>query len=622
MTSTQTGQSNSSRGSQDLATRRGPAGTPLGSAKRDENSGRTFKRLLEYVRPWRAQIIIAAVLVIVSSISGLLAPWLQGRAIDEFIAVQDRGGLQRLIVLLVVTYLIAWGSAVVYSRMIAKVAQRIMLDIRKELARKLQSLSIRFFDRNRTGDLMSRVTNDVDAVDQLLSQNLLTIFWAVVQMSALLVIMVALDWRLTLAVLIPVPFSMWIVQKLGKMSGPRFGAYQRTIGQLNAAAEERLTGQRAVISLDRQAQAEAEFAEVNEQTRALGIRAQSLTAVMMPLMFGLGNLSTVSVVSIGAWLAVSDSAPGGPVSIGLIAAFVTYASRVGQPLGRIANTVTSIFAALAGGTRIFDLLDEQPDLVNADDAVTLPDVEGHVVFDHVDFEYVEGQPILSDISFVAEPGQMIGLVGPTGAGKSTIINVLNRFYDISAGSVTVDGLDIRDVEKDSLRDQLGIVLQRTYLFTDTVKNNIRFGRLDATDEEIEAAATLANAHRFITSLPNGYDTVISEGGNNLSLGQRQLIAIARTALADPKLLVLDEATSSVDTRTERALQSALLKLMEGRTSFVIAHRLSTVRDADKILVLQDGEITEAGTHDELLEIDGFYNQLYTAQFRGQAHDGQ
>lgn len=616
MTSTQ-----SQRGSADLASRRGPGGPIDPTATRDENSKRTFKRLLSYVKPWRSQVIIAAVLVVVSAVSALLAPWLQGRAIDEFIGARDRSGLQQIVMILAATYVLSWGTAVIYSRMIAKVAQRIMLDIRKELARKLQSLSIKFFDRNRTGDLMSRVTNDVDAVDQLLSQNLLTIFWAIVQISSLLVIMIALDWRLTLAVLIPVPFSMMLVRKLGAMSGPRFGAYQKTIGQLNASAEERLTGQRAVISLDRQAQAEAEFAEVNEKTRALGISAQSLTAVIMPLMFGLGNLSTVSVVSIGAWLAVSEDSANGGVTIGLIAAFVTYASRVGQPLGRIASTITSIFAALAGGTRIFDLLDEEPDLVNAADAKDLPPVEGRVVFDNVDFEYVEGQPILQNVNFVAEPGQMIGLVGPTGAGKSTIINVLNRFYDISSGSVTVDGIDIRDITKDSLRDQLGIVLQRTYLFTDTVRNNIRFGNLDATDVEVEDAAKLANAHRFITSLPQGYDTVISEGGNNLSLGQRQLIAIARTAIADPKLLVLDEATSSVDTRTERALQNALLKLMEGRTSFVIAHRLSTVRDADMILVLQDGEITEAGTHDELLEKEGFYSQLYNAQFRGQTPQG-
>ena len=509
-------------------------------------------------------------------------------------------------------YLFAWITSLIYSRLIAFIAQRVMATMRQQLAARLQTLSMRFFDKNRTGDLMSRVTNDVDAIDQLLSQNLLTIFWSFVQIGSLLTIMFVLDWRLTLAVLLPVPLSMYLVARIGKASGPRFGAFQRSIGQMNATAEERLSGQRAVIAFDQQEQTRAEFAEVNEATREQGIKAQSLTAVMMPLMFGIGNLSTVAAVGVGAWLAVGDYG----VSVGLIASFVTYAGRVGQPLGRIAGTITSIFSALAGGTRVFELLDEEPDLPDKEAAPDLPPVKGRVVFDHVDFAYVEGEPVLSDVNFVAEPGQMIGLVGPTGAGKSTIINVLNRFYDISSGSVTIDGYDIRDITKDSLRGQLGIVLQRTYLFTDTVRNNIRFGRLDATDAEIEEAARLANADHFIRALPQGYDTVVSEGGNNLSLGQRQLLAIARAALANPALLVLDEATSSVDTRTERELQQALLNLMDGRTSFVIAHRLSTVRDADKILVLQDGRITESGTHDELVALGGFYHQLYTSQFRG------
>jgi ATP-binding cassette subfamily B protein len=603
----------SKRGSADLAARRGPGGGgPIGSAKRDENSAKTFKRILGYLQPWRAHLIIAGILVIISAVSALLAPWIQGIAIDRFIAERDRLGLRSIVLVLAGIYLIAWVSSLLYSRIIARVAQQVMAAMRRELAERLQTLSMRFFDRNRTGDLMSRVTNDVDAVDQMLSQNMLTIFWAIVQIISLLTIMIVLDWRMTLAVLLPVPLSMFIVAKMGKISGPRFGAYQRSLGEMNGLAEERLTGQRTVIAFDQQEQSRTEFAQVNEKTRNQGIQAQQLTGVMMRIMFSIGSLSTVAAVGVGAWLAVS----GRGVTIGLIASFVTYAGRVGQPLGRIAGTLTSIYSALAGGTRVFELLDEETDLADAPDAIELPPVQGRVVFDQVNFAYVEDEAVLHDVSFVAEPGQMIGLVGPTGAGKSTIINVLNRFYDIADGAVTIDGHDIRDVTKNSLRDQLGIVLQRTYLFTDTVRNNIKFGRLDATDAEVEAAAKLANADHFIRALPDGYDTVVSEGGNNLSLGQRQLLAIARAALADPKLLVLDEATSSVDTRTERELQNALLNLMEGRTSFVIAHRLSTVRDADVILVLQDGQITEAGSHDELIEKHGFYHQLFTSQFRG------
>lgn len=601
------------------ATRGAPTGHPgaMGQpVERDADTDASFSRLISYLRPHRPRLIASGVLVFTASMFQLAGPWLQGVAIDDFIAEGDRDGLRRIVFLLVLVYVGAWLSSLIAGRTVAAVAQQVMAKLRRQLFAKLQTLSLRFFDRNRTGDLMSRVTNDVDAVDQLLSQNLLTAVTSLLQIVTLLTIMFVLDWRLTLAALLPVPIVLSLVKRIGQVSRPAFGQYQRSIGGLNAVAQERLSGQRVVVSLDRQAEARAEFAEANAKTKATGVKAQTLTVVLMPIMFGLGNLSSVSVVGVGAWLAVTGDGNG--VTIGLIASFVTYASRVGQPLGRIANTVTSVFAALAGATRVFELLDEEPSLVDAEDAQPLPPVKGRVVFDHVDFSYVADEPILSDVSFVAEPGQMIGLVGPTGAGKSTIINVLNRFYDIDSGSVTIDGIDIRSVGQDSLRDQLGIVLQHTFLFSDTVRANIRFGRLDASDEEVEAAGRLANADHFIRALPNGYDTVVSEGATNLSLGQRQLLAIARAALADPRLLVLDEATSSVDTRTERAIQDALLTLMRGRTSFVIAHRLSTVRDADLILVLQDGRITERGSHDELLILDGLYAHLHRSQFRGVA----
>ena len=581
---------------------------------RDETTSASLRRLLSYLKPHRPKLAMSAVLILVSSVLNLLGPWLQGVAIDDFIASRDREGLRNIVAIMTIIYVSAWLMGVIYGRVIAKIAQQVMAKLRQDLFRKLQTLSMRFFDKNRTGDLMSRVTNDVDAVDQLLSQNILSVIVAAFQIVGLLGIMIVLDWRMTLATLVPFPIVMSIVKRIGARSGPAFGKYQRSLGQLNSVAQERLSGQRVVIAMNRQDEAKEEFAAANEQARVGGIKAQTMTMAMMPIMFGLGNLSTVSVVGVGAWLAVSGDGHG--VSIGLIAAFVTYANRLGQPMGRIANTVTSVFGALAGASRVFELIDETPDLVDEPGATALPPVEGRVVFDHVDFSYDTDQPILRDISFVAEPGQMIGLVGPTGAGKSTIISVLSRFYDIEAGSVTVDGHDICQVKKDTLRDQLGIVLQRTFLFSDTVRENIRFGRLDATDAEIEAAAKLANADHFIRALPRGYDEPISEGGTNLSLGQRQLLAIARAALANPRMLILDEATSSVDTRTERDIQAALLNLMADRTSFVIAHRLSTVRHADQILVIQDGQITERGTHDELRALDGFYENLFTSQFRG------
>ncbi len=573
----------------------------------------SLTRLMRYLGEHRFGLILVIVLVVTSTALSLVGPWLQGVAIDEFIANRDPAGLVWITIVLALTYLGMTLSFAGFARMMAAIAQRVMYRLRRELFEHMQELSLEFHDNQPTGDLMSRLTNDVDAVDQLLSQNITSLLRNLFSIVGLVGFMVVLDWRLTLAAVAPVPLIFLVMRYIGRKAPPLFGAYQKDVGALNALAEETLAGQRVAIAFDRQTESTEAFVNINRDVRSAGTEAYAITSVLMPVMFGIGNLGIATVAGIGAWLALT----GGGVTIGLIATFISYSRQVARPLSQLGNTYTASLSALAGAERIFQILDRRPSVINAADAIEIPEIAGHVQFEDVDFAYRTGPPILKHVAFEAQPGDMIGLVGPTGAGKTTMISILARFYDIQQGSVRVDDLDVRSVTKESLREQLGVVLQDTFLFSETVRDNIRYGRLDATDEEIQEAAQLANAHRFIQTLPNGYDTVLSEGASNLSLGQRQLIAIARAALASPHILILDEATSSVDTRTEAAIQQALLRLMKGRTSFVIAHRLSTVRDADQILVVDAGEVVESGTHDELVDADGTYARLYTSQFKGQ-----
>ena len=573
----------------------------------------TFLRLLTYLHPYRLQLFTTLLLVLLATGLGLLGPYLLGRAIDLYIVPGDLVGLASIVLLMAGVYLGSWAATSAQGYIMTGIAQRALLGLRRDLFEHLQTLSLSLFDRRPVGEVMSRLTNDIDTINQVLSQSVTQLIGSLTIMAGILVIMLAMNVWLALGSLLVFPLMIVLTLGVGKRTLGGFRGLQMQLGQLNGLMEETLSGQRVVQAFGREEATIAKFDIANSSVRDAGIQAQSYAFLLPPMMGILSNVDIAIVAGLGGWLVLQELA-----TVGTIATFISYARKFGQPLRQIADLYNTIQSALAGAERVFEILDEKPELVDSPSAVDLATVAGEVVFDHVDFCYVPGVPILKDVSLRAEPGQTVALVGPTGAGKTTIVNLLTRFYDIQGGAIRVDGHDIRELHKDNLRRQLGIVLQDTYLFSDTVLANIRYGRLDASDEECMAAAELANADGFIRRLPQGYQTTLSERASNLSQGQRQLLAIARAVLADPDILVLDEATSSVDTRTELTIQHALLRLMEGRTSFVIAHRLSTIRDADQLLVIDGGRIVESGTHESLLAQRGFYHDLYLSQFKGQS----
>jgi ATP-binding cassette subfamily B protein len=445
----------------------------------------------------------------------------------------------------------------------------------------------------------------------VLSQQVTQTASGLLTLVGILVMMFAINFWLALGSMIVFPIMVLFVGWVGRRTRSGFRDYQMRIGQLNGQLEEMFSGQRVIIAFGQEGRALEEFDRANEMVRDVGVRAQTFAMLVPPLMGILSNANIAILAGLGGWMVLQ-----GVATVGTIATFYNYSRRFAAPLRQLGDLYNQLQSALAGAERVFQIIDEEPELPDAPQAVVLEDVAGEVVFDHVDFSYEPGVPVIKDVSLEAWPGRTFALVGPTGAGKTTLVNLLTRFYDVDGGSISIDGIDIRQVKKESLRRQLGIVLQDTFLFSESVMENIRYGRLDATDEDVVAAAKMANADQFIRRLPNGYQTELTERGENLSQGQRQLLSIARAILADPAILILDEATSSVDTRTEMHIQEALLRLMEGRTSFVIAHRLSTIRDADRILVIRDGRVVERGNHEELLKKEGFYYDLYTAQFKG------
>jgi ATP-binding cassette subfamily B protein len=592
----------------------GPGGRRnIGSAERAADRWGTTWRQWAYLRRQRLGLMLVVALVAAGTGLSAVGPYLMGRAIDEFILEGDLPGLARMVLLMVVVYVASSVATYLQTYVMAAVAQRTVRDIRNDLFAKLQTLSLRFFDQRPHGELMSRLTNDVENVSTVLTESVTQFVSGIFTVVWVTAIMLWLNWRLALVCLVTVPLMVGLTMFVARRTRRGYRAQQRTLGVLNGFIEETITGERVVKAYAREAAAMEVFEQANQELRQASTFAQTYAQVLGPMNNLVNNIGYAIVAMAGGWMVIS-----GLATVGMVASFVNYARRLTRPLNMITNLYNTIQSAVAGAERVFEVLDEVPELADVPGAPALVDVAGNVAFDKVSFSYEPGVPVLVDVSLLAEPGQTVALVGPTGAGKTTIVNLLTRFYDIDEGAITVDGLDIRQIQMDNLRRELGIVLQDTFLFSATVMDNIRYGRLDATDEEVRAAAKLANADAFIRRLPQGYGTMLSERGSNLSQGQRQLLAIARTILADPGILVLDEATSSVDTRTEVQIQEALLRLLAGRTAFVIAHRLSTIREADQILVVDGGRIIERGDHAGLLARQGFYYNLYQSQFKGQA----
>jgi ATP-binding cassette, subfamily B, multidrug efflux pump len=558
-----------------------------------------------------------AALSLIGTLCNLAGPILIGRAIDGFITTGNLDGLWGLVIVMTLVYLGGGVSGVIEGQIMVGIGQHFVAELRSRLFNHIQILSMAYHDHHPVGDLMSRVSNDTDAINQAISNGLIEFTTNILLLGGIMIAMFALNWQLALGTATLLPIMLAITAWVTQYSRKAFRQVQTNLGNLNSVMEENIAGIRAVKAFAHEEATFEQFLATNAQYRQAGTRADIITAALGP-MFNTMNIVVIAAVALlGGWLALRDV-----VQVGVIATFVIYVRNFFQPMRAIAMLYNQLQSALAGAERIFVVLDSEPSVQDVLDAPPLPKVQGAVKFDHVSFEYQPDKPVLIDVNLEAHRGQTIALVGPTGAGKTTIISLLSRFYDVTEGAITIDGYDLRSVRQASIREQLGIVLQDTFLFSGTIMENIRYGRLDATEEEVIAAAKLANADRFIQPLPQGYQTVVSEQGHNFSHGQRQLLSIARAVLADPRILILDEATSSVDTRTEVQIQEALLRLLEGRTAFVIAHRLSTIRNADLVLVVNDHRVIERGTHDELIALRGFYHDLYMSQFRRSRRQGQ
>lgn len=591
----------------------GPGRRFMSEASKARDARGTVARIWRYLKKYKAMLWLVFVLALTGSAVSLVGPYMIGEAVDAMKGGPGRvdfDGLARIGATLVTVYILGALASWLTIFYMSDIAQRTVKDIRRDLFAKVQSIPVSYFDKRPHGELMSRLVNDVDNVNNTLSQGVTQAFSSAVTVFGSLAMMLWLSPLLTVLSLAAIPLSILLTSAIAKRTRRYFSRQARDLGELNGFIEENISGQKVVKAYGREKGLEEEFSAISERLRRSGLMAQIYSGMVPRIMIVVNNLSYALVSAAGGMLVIR-----GAVTVGLVASFLSYSRQFARPINEIANQFNQLQSAVAGAERVFEVLDEKDEGSEGEQGFAPDCVRGDVKFEDVDFSYEKGVPVLRDIDIRADEGRTVAIVGPTGAGKTTIVNLLMRFYDVDGGAVEVDGRDIRSLDRDALRSSIGIVLQDTYLFSETVRENIRYGRLDATDAEVERAARMANADAFIRRLPDGYDTVLGEDGGNLSQGQRQLIAIARAILADPSILILDEATSSVDTRTEVHIQRAMLDLMNGRTSFVIAHRLSTIKGADEILVLRDGRIVERGTHAQLMEAKGFYHSLYAGQFR-------
>lgn len=571
---------------------------------------KTFLRLMSYLSCDRSLLYIIAFLIIVSIISSLLGSYMLRPIINDYIIPGDIPGLFKVLLLLGIIYLVGVIATYIEYRLLNKIGQRTVTRLRMELFKKMEILPIKYFDTHQHGDLMSRYTNDIDKISDVLTDSLSDLLSSALTLIGIVCLMLYISPILTLVTMITVPLMFLSAKLIVKQSKKYFKAQQEKLGEVNGYIEEMISGQKVIKVFGHEKKVEADFDTLNQNLRGKAEKAQLYSGMMMPIMQNLNTLNYVIITIVGALLAIFRG-----FDVGGLAAFLQYSRQFGRPINELASLYNNIQAAIAGAERIFEVIDEAPEVEDSPNAITLNDIKGDVKMQDVYFGYKPEKLILKGISLEAKSGEKIALVGTTGAGKTTILNMFPRFFDIKSGEITIDGISTKEIKRKNLRQSIAIVLQDTHLFTGTVRENIRFGRLEATDDEVKEAAKLTAAHSFIKRLPHGYDTMLENDGANLSQGQRQLLNIARAAVANPAILLLDEATSNIDTRSELLIQKGLDKLMEGRTSFIIAHRLSTVRNVDRILVLEHGQIIEQGSHKELLELRGKYYSLYEEQFK-------